>query len=127
MTNVPQISGRMPNLGGLASGLNSVPVRKSSGLTPDFWKKWNDSTPRTVMIPAVVSTEIIAQRSRKTQTPPSMSERRRDGGAQRSTSCAEDSEGVAGTGETSGRFGSMLAGSLRDSHERDPWLYFEAV
>src|SRR5271157_5258361 len=72
MTIVPQTRGRMPYLGGSPPGLNSVPVRKLSTLTPERRKKAIVSVPRTMMIPAVVSTVITAQSRKNTQTPVSL-------------------------------------------------------
>src|SRR6185312_5391591 len=90
ITNVPQIKGRMPNLGGVSSGLRVLPVRKSITLTPDFRKKPKVSIPRTTTIPTVVKIVIAAQSMRNAVTPDSRSERSRVGRAQ----CAAGLEGV---------------------------------
>src|SRR5688572_17504436 len=61
---VPPTSGRMPKCcwGGAKVGDHSVPVKNSLSVTCGLWKNRNASRAKTTMIPAVVTTEISAQR-----------------------------------------------------------------
>src|SRR5271166_454339 len=85
MAKVPQARGSMPNVGGVASGFNSVLRRNSRIPTLDSMKNSTVWMLSTSTIPSVVSTVTTAQKARITEIASSQKPRKRECPDQRSS------------------------------------------